>query len=59
MMMDNWNWPQWFMIGVLAFNLLATSILQGKPRTGTYDTGTAIIGAGLQVFVLYCGGFFG
>ena len=54
----NWGWPQWAVFLLMAVSLFADATLHGKPRTGNYNGIGAIIAAALNVFVLYCGGFF-
>ena len=58
-MIESWGWPQWFFVGVYAANILATSALHGKPRTGKNNGPFAIVSAAIGVWVLYKGGFWG
>ena len=51
--------PQIILLVLLGLNLLATAYLHGKPRTGNYNLLTALINAGIIIWLLVSGGFFG
>lgn len=53
-----WHWPQYTMIGLLIFGIVATSFKHGKPQ-GPYNVSTSIISFIIMITLLVTGGFFG
>jgi len=52
------GWPQVTIIAVYALSLGICLAMHGKPRTGNYNVGHAVIGSALVLVPLYFGGFF-
>ena len=50
--------PQIILLVLVALNLLANAYLHGKPRNGNYNLLTALINAGIIIWLLVAGGFF-
>lgn len=50
--------PQIIMIIVIGLNLGINLAKNGEPRDGDYSFGIALIGAAIEVGILYWGGFF-
>jgi len=63
---NNWHWPQYWLIGLVFLTLLTNGALHGKPRNNE-ATGepervnfiTALLRCMLWLFFLIAGGFFG
>lgn len=53
-----WAWPQWTVVGMLAFSLVLNALLDGHPRTGTHRFSVRLVDAAIMVFLLVMGGFF-
>lgn len=55
--MSEWEWPQW--IYAIWYGLVfgCALIVDGQPRTGTYNGALIIVLMALQALVLYFGGF--
>lgn len=53
-----WGWPQWTYIGLLAFNVVMSAVLDGQPKSGNHSAGVSLVAAVLGVFILVSGGFF-
>ena len=51
--------PQIILLVLLGLNLLATAYLHGKPRTGNFNIFGALVNAGILIWLLVSGGFFG
>ncbi len=54
----SWGWPQWVWLALMLANIAMGAALHGKPRTGNYSIGTAIVGAFIGLFIVISGGFF-
>ncbi len=54
----SWAWPQVFMVFIMVFNLVATSMKHGQPRSD-YNVGWSVIDFVVFGTVLSFGGFFG
>lgn len=52
------SWPQYVAGFMIFINLAITGCLHGAPRQGKFNIGTAIISAGIWIFILWKGGFF-
>ena len=53
------HWPQIALIGILACSLGLHLSRHGEPRQDKYNAGNCLIGQGILVWLLWCGGFFG
>lgn len=53
----NWGWPQWTLLGLMLLSLIINCTSHGKPRE-PYNGFVSLIGFGLSMFILICGGFF-
>ena len=51
--------PQIILIVLLGIRLLANAYMHGKPRSGTYNLFASLVDAGLMIWILIAGGFFG
>lgn len=54
----NIGWPEGLMLGLLAFGLIVTALLDGEPKTGTYKLSIRILDTGIILGLLWWGGFF-
>ncbi len=54
----NVGWPEGFILAIMVFNLLATAVLDGKPRTGKFSFPLTLCSAAISFALLYWGGFF-
>ena len=52
------HWPQITMIVVYALAFGIDLSRHGKPKEGTYNALTSLIGSVIGIVILYCGGFF-
>lgn len=52
------DWPQilWCVAALIGIAIAMSK--NGKPRTGTYNSGATLIGIAIAATVLYYGGFF-
>lgn len=53
------SWPQWTWIVLVGLSWLIVLANHGKPRKGNYDIGICTAAAGVHIFLLWQGGFFG
>ena len=51
--------PQIILLVIMGLNLLASAYLHGKPRTGKFNIFGALVNAGILIWLLVSGGFFG
>lgn len=51
--------PQIIMIMCLAFNLVDEAMKDGQPKMGTHNVGVTIVATGIEILILWAGGFFG
>ena len=51
--------PQIILLTLLGIQLLITAYMHGKERTGTHNIFMRIVDAGLLIWILIAGGFFG
>ena len=51
--------PQIIWIILVLLDLGVNLALHGEPRNTNYSFGTALINVGINVVLLWCGGFFG
>jgi len=51
--------PQIILLTLLGIQLLITAYMHGKERTGTHNIFFRIIDAGILIWILISGGFFG
>ena len=52
----DWGWPQWVLMGLLAFNLVVHISKHGEDR-GQHSGPVALIDGVLTGWILYMGGF--
>lgn len=55
---SSWGWPQWVVLGYVAFGLLLYAALNGKPRIGVHNFPAHLVEYAIMVAVLAFGGFF-
>lgn len=55
----NLHWPQYVWIAIATVTLFIGSIIDGRPRSGTYRFSTTLVGVAFAAWLLWCGGFFG
>lgn len=51
--------PQIIMIIIMSMNLTINLVKDGEPRDGKYSFFGALFGAGINIAILWWGGFFG
>ena len=51
--------PQIILLTLLGIQLLITAYLHGKPRDGKHNVFVKLIDAGILIWILVAGGFFG
>jgi hypothetical protein len=51
--------PQIILLTLLGIQLLLTAYLHGKPRDGKHNVFVKLIDAGILIWILVAGGFFG
>jgi len=50
--------PQIILIVLISIRLLVNAYMHGKPKDGEYNMFTALVDAGLMIWILIAGGFF-
>jgi hypothetical protein len=53
------HWPQVVILTLLAIVALGSTVLHGRPKTGSYNAFAGILSALIEGWVLWMGGFFG
>lgn len=53
------HWPQYVMIGFVAFGIVVELARDGTPRTGKHSFESSLISAIIGQWLLWMGGFYG
>jgi hypothetical protein len=56
--MSAWGWPQWVIVGCVAWGVLTSIAKDGEPK-GDYNAGFAIADGMILAWLLWMGGFWG
>lgn len=51
--------PQLIMLGLMVLGLVFTATVHGRPKTGKHDVWVLLVSTGIQIWLMWWGGFFG